>query len=173
MKWLRGLLAVVVVAVEIGWAASGAWAHGGNLSLIHGCVASSGALRIVPATGTCKSNETPLDWNIAGAPGPAGATGPAGPQGPPGDVFAFTCPPDSVRSGRTCIDTYEASVWGTTDAGVIAKIKDGTVTLAESFRPGPSGGGTGSMTTVSARILAEAAPTSTRCPSPGCPPPAA
>jgi hypothetical protein len=45
-------------------------------------------------------------------------------------VFAFTCPPDSVRSGTTCIDTYEASVWQTTDAPTIAKIKDGTVSLA-------------------------------------------
>lgn len=55
----------------------------------------------------------------------------AGPAGPAGDVFAFTCPPDSVRSGSTCIDTYEASVWQTTDAPTIAKIKDGTVTLAD------------------------------------------
>jgi formylglycine-generating enzyme required for sulfatase activity len=36
-----------------------------------------------------------------------------------------------VRSGRTCIDKYEASVWETTDAPTIARIKDGTVTLAE------------------------------------------
>lgn len=41
------------------------------------------------------------------------------------------CPPDSVRSGRGCIDKYEASVWETTDAAVVAKIKAGTVTLAD------------------------------------------
>lgn len=45
----------------------------------------------------------------------------------------LTCSPDAVRSGPTCIDTYEASVWeippGAT--AVIAKIKNGTVTLAE------------------------------------------
>jgi formylglycine-generating enzyme required for sulfatase activity len=33
--------------------------------------------------------------------------------------------------GTACIDSYEASVWSTTDATVIAKIKDGTVTLAD------------------------------------------
>ena len=41
------------------------------------------------------------------------------------------CPPSMVRSGPTCIDKYEASVWETTNAAVIAKIQAGTVTLAE------------------------------------------
>jgi hypothetical protein len=41
------------------------------------------------------------------------------------------CPLDSVKVGSTCIDKYEASVWETTDAGLIQKIKAGTVTLAE------------------------------------------
>jgi formylglycine-generating enzyme required for sulfatase activity len=36
-----------------------------------------------------------------------------------------------VRSGRICIDKYEASVWETTDPAVVAKIEDGTVTLAD------------------------------------------
>jgi len=36
-----------------------------------------------------------------------------------------------VRSGTTCIDKYEASVWETTDPTVIGKIKEGTVTLAD------------------------------------------
>ncbi len=41
------------------------------------------------------------------------------------------CPPDAVRAGRACIDKFEASIWETTDAAVITKIKAGTVTLAE------------------------------------------
>ncbi len=45
-----------------------------------------------------------------------------------GDV---TCPTSMVRSGSACIDKYEASVWKTTNAALIAKIKAGTVTLAE------------------------------------------
>ena len=45
----------------------------------------------------------------------------------------LACPPDAVRSGPTCIDTYEASVWEIPpgSAATIAKIKAGTVTLAE------------------------------------------
>lgn len=45
-----------------------------------------------------------------------------------GDV---TCPTSMVRSGTVCIDKFEASVWETTNAGLIAKIKAGTATLAE------------------------------------------
>lgn len=41
------------------------------------------------------------------------------------------CPRDSVRSGTVCMDTYEASVWRTTNQQLIRKIRNGTVTLAE------------------------------------------
>jgi len=42
-------------------------AHGGDTSLIHACVKKiGGALRIIAASGTCKKNETALDWNISG-----------------------------------------------------------------------------------------------------------
>lgn len=41
------------------------------------------------------------------------------------------CPPDSVPSGDTCMDTYENSVWETTDANLIKKIKKGKATLAQ------------------------------------------
>lgn len=38
--------------------------------LIHACVkTNNGSLRILGASDTCKSNETPLDWNIQGSPG--------------------------------------------------------------------------------------------------------
>lgn len=115
-----------------------------DAEVINACVKQGkGEIRIVAPGTTCKDQEDAMTWNstgpagatgVAGPTGPAGATGPsglAGPAGPAGDVFAFTCPPDSVRSGRTCIDTYEASVWQTTDSPTIAKIKDGTVTLAD------------------------------------------
>ncbi len=42
-----------------------ALAHGGDTSLIHGCVGTGvlnqGRLRIIDANGTCNANETPLD----------------------------------------------------------------------------------------------------------------
>jgi hypothetical protein len=75
---------------------------------------------------------------LPGAPGPAGQDGlqgpkgdkgDTGPAGPAGSAFRTTCPDDSVLVGTACIDKYEASVWQTTDAAVIQKIKDGTVTL--------------------------------------------
>ena len=46
---------------------------------------------------------------------------------------ALSCPPDSVLSGSTCMDKYEATLWqippGATT--VIQHVQDGTVTLAE------------------------------------------
>jgi hypothetical protein len=41
------------------------------------------------------------------------------------------CPPDSVRVGGICIDKYETSVWQTTNAALIDKIRLGTVTLVD------------------------------------------
>jgi formylglycine-generating enzyme required for sulfatase activity len=64
------------------------------------------------------------------------AAGPAG-AGWPGDPAA--CKPDAVKVGSVCIDKYEASVWkvpatnqaGKSNAGLIKKIQNGTVTLAD------------------------------------------
>ena len=44
-----------------------------------------------------------------------------------------TCPPDSVKAGSTCVDTYEASVWSipATETGLINKVKKGRATLAD------------------------------------------
>jgi hypothetical protein len=50
-------------------------------------------------------------------------------------VQDLTCPPEAVRSGPTCIDKYEASVWGVINPVLIAKIKNGTVTLADLTGP--------------------------------------
>ena len=48
-----------------------------------------------------------------------------------GAATGAACPASMVRSGPTCIDKYEASMWETTNPTVIAKIKAGTVTLAD------------------------------------------
>lgn len=42
-----------------------------------------------------------------------------------------TCASDSVQVGPICVDKYEASVWETTNAALIKKIKKGTVTEAQ------------------------------------------
>ena len=45
--------------------------------------------------------------------------------------FLLPCSPDSVRVGSACIDRYEASLWRTSNNVVVAKIRLGTVTLAD------------------------------------------
>lgn len=62
--------------------------------VIHACLSPPGTVRVIDtdAGQTCRSNETPLDWNQQGLPGPqgvpgsAGVQGPAGPAGPKGDT---------------------------------------------------------------------------------------
>jgi len=54
------LLASLIVS---GGYAFSVYAHGGDNSLIHGCVkTSNGDIRIVTANGTCAGNESALDW---------------------------------------------------------------------------------------------------------------
>jgi len=86
MNRLKNPLLIANIVVMLLVTASLVSAHGGDLSLIHACVRnSSGAIRIVGATGTCDpAKETPLDWNIVGPQGPVGAQGPQGDPGPAG-----------------------------------------------------------------------------------------
>ena len=95
MKRFLAILLGVSLATTLAATALG---HGGDLTLIHSCVTSNKNLRVVSASDTCRSNESALDWNIQGVPGPVGpagptgltgaigAAGPAGPQGPQGDA---------------------------------------------------------------------------------------
>jgi sulfatase-modifying factor enzyme 1 len=48
-----------------------------------------------------------------------------------GLATATACPPSMVRSGPICVDRYEASVWETSNPLLVAKIRAGSVTLAE------------------------------------------
>src|SRR5690242_16275523 len=56
--------------------------------VIHACYArSGGALHVIDtASDSCKSTETPLDWNTQGVPGPQGPQGPKGDKGDKGDT---------------------------------------------------------------------------------------
>lgn len=80
----------VICAATAGLVLSFAFAAGTRLEAqagaIRACIANSGVLRIVGATETCKTGETPIVWNAAGPQGPAGAAGPGGPAGPAGPV---------------------------------------------------------------------------------------
>ena len=51
-------------------------AHGGDPTLIHACVnKSSGEVKIVGASASCKNNETAVDWPATAAPPPPPAGG--------------------------------------------------------------------------------------------------
>jgi len=51
----------------------------------------------------------------------------------PGCVRALKCPPDSVKVGNICIDTYEASAWQIppSKTSLVKKVQAGKVTLAD------------------------------------------
>src|SRR5215468_11330372 len=51
----------------------------------------------------------------------------------PARALTLRCPPDSVRVGTTCVDTYEASLWQIDPANttLVRKVQTGRVTLAD------------------------------------------
>lgn len=105
------LKAIILIAVAflLGTTfTSYAFAHGGDTALIHACVKkdtlinnllNTPNIRIISATSKCAINETALDWNIQGVPGPVGPQGLKGDKGDKGDpgedgqnaVFPFIC----------------------------------------------------------------------------------
>lgn len=48
----------------------------------------NGGVRVVEASEPCRRNETRVQWNVVGTPGPQGPTGPRGPQGETGATGA-------------------------------------------------------------------------------------
>jgi hypothetical protein len=103
---------------------------GGGLSIIAtGQAASQVALTIDPGgpSGSWTDNTRNAGMLVFGVGSGAGTPRPIG------LVFARGCPPDSVRVGPACIDTYEPSVWEVPPGSVALtqKIKAGTMTLAE------------------------------------------
>ena len=56
----------------------------------------------------------------------------------PAQAITLRCPPDSVKVGNTCIDTYEASPWqiDPANATLVRKVQTGRVTLADLMTAG-------------------------------------
>ena len=101
---------------------------GGGLSLIGVAQAASQvALTIDPSgpSGTWTDNTGSSGTLVFGV-----GTGAGSPR-PIGLVLAGGCSPDAVPIAGACIDKYEASVWQTTNAGLIQKIRLGTATLGD------------------------------------------
>jgi hypothetical protein len=112
-KWLVLTVAAAAVALSAGLGAYAAIPDAGGV--IHGCyhvngqgqVDGSANLRVIDPASTnkdgkaCKKDETALDWNQQGIPGPQGPQGvpgpqgPQGPQGPPGAGHAYVSDPNS------------------------------------------------------------------------------
>jgi hypothetical protein len=89
-KVTRGMVAILglMVVANVATVAFAGVRQSGDV--IHACYKTDGAgtLRLVSAPESCKSNESPIDWNVVGPqgpPGPQGATGPQGPAGPRGE----------------------------------------------------------------------------------------
>ena len=79
--WVRTSVAAVVAAGLAVLATSAVVGAQSSTEVIHACADSRGSLRIIPATGACAVNETPVNWNAQGIQGATGAPGPAGPRG--------------------------------------------------------------------------------------------
>ncbi|HMH48880.1 MAG TPA: hypothetical protein VK548_01510 [Candidatus Acidoferrum sp.] len=72
-RWMLLGLAFVLTLVGI---TPMVYAHGGDPTLVHSCVnKSSGEVRIVGASASCKNNETAVDWPATAAPPPPPAGG--------------------------------------------------------------------------------------------------
>jgi hypothetical protein len=103
VKWTVGLAKPRwILALAVGLVAAGVAglvaAHGGNPTLLHGCVSTSSNPRgqltiyslpgqsgpsngLAGPTGTCGALGSSLDWGTAGAQGPSGGAGPSGAAG--------------------------------------------------------------------------------------------
>ena len=76
----RRLAVAGAVVTVLGISTTVAYATGlvaGGDNTIYGCIKKDGVLRVVSGPNMCKSDETPIQWNQEGPPGPA----PRAPQG--------------------------------------------------------------------------------------------
>ena len=73
------LVALVVLMVPIANLATT------NSDVLEACInPGNGMMRLVDSSAPCHNDETRVQWNVMGVPGPAGPTGPTGPTGPAG-----------------------------------------------------------------------------------------
>ena len=117
----RSLSKAVWAACALTLAATGQLSAQG---LIHACAGANGGVRLLAAGESCRPNEAPVSWSIAGPDGPAGPPGsqgvqgpegpqgdpgPEGAQGPPGPPGAACEAPGSQVIGEISIDAITAA----------------------------------------------------------------
>jgi hypothetical protein len=170
--WLCALFTGVVAASAAGLVN----AHGGDSTLIHGCVNQSstpkGQVIVYSAPGLaggeqptslCGTRGLALDWNAQGSVGPAGATGPTGATGPRGtgntvDVPTFLTPAVVIPSTSTMTAFGNAATITPSGSGhvlVVAKVVvandvGGLCTVAADLRVDGTGDGELSQATIPA-----------------------
>jgi len=94
------------VAGMLVWSTATAVLAAGTSQTIRACVKSStGAMRIVSATATCKTGEKLLTWNTIG---PQGAQGPQGPAGPAGGTDIYLA---ANIAERPTVDNRDYGHW--------------------------------------------------------------
>jgi len=82
-------LVILFVVAACVLAAGAIYVLAESTTVYYGCVTkTTGVLRIVGASNTCKSNEYVISWNQMGPAGPQGLAGPQGPAGPEGPAGA-------------------------------------------------------------------------------------
>lgn len=101
--------ALLAATAVVGFATSVvAWGHGGDATLVHGCVhKSSGIVKVVSADETCPPQHDAVDWGIVGPPGPAGPAGPAGPTGATGPAGPTGLQGPAGAPGADGVSGYE------------------------------------------------------------------
>ncbi len=84
----KGIFIGLGVFLALGILAGTAYAFAED-GVIHACIKNDGLVRIIKNDSQCKSQETPIEWNIMGTRGEKGDPGPQGepgPQGSQGDI---------------------------------------------------------------------------------------
>ena len=112
-KWLR-LVTTIALIVSL-WVITVTASSATLDQKICACVAKNGSLRVITATEICDKNETRLEWNISGVPGPIGpqgTEGPIGPQGPAGGVqrHVYNYIIDNASDGEYIAETIWSEV---------------------------------------------------------------
>jgi hypothetical protein len=130
------LLIALVVGGGVFAITSAVYADIPDSGVIHGCLKSSGAISVIDtSTGaTCKTNETPLDWNQTGPTGATGATGVTGATGATGVTGATGATGPNGQPGATGATgppgTPATALWAVMKA-------DGTLTDSSGVNPSP------------------------------------
>ena len=120
-RWWMSIAAIAALASATGIAYATAAATTAPTTIQACQNATNGLLRVVADASFCRTEETPISWNVQGPRGEQGPPGPPGPAGPPG-------------AGGTSAFAHVLA-----DGTVDAARSDGVVGVTRTFVPGSTG----------------------------------